>query len=91
VMSKRTLLIFFLAILLFVVPCAFMAGERAECRNERSFLAKGVPSPNDLPSFDVHTMWDFGMYDWMRYCLLGGIAALVFAALLHSRNRKQTR
>ena len=91
-MSRRTLLLIFLAILLFVVPEAFYAGERADCEATHSPTSKSaVQLEAGAVTFDLCSMIDFGMLPWMKYCLICGVIALVAAADSVGRDLRRTR
>ena len=87
--SRRTIVIFGLAVFLFAIPQAFYAGERTDCHANHSVLLK---SPTQLSeaevSFDVCSMIDFGMYPWMRYSFLAGFVALIAIAISYRSDRR---
>jgi hypothetical protein len=91
-LSRTTLLLFFLAILLFVIPDAFYAGERADCQGMHSLASKSAVQPEaGAVSFDLCSMIDFGMLPWMKYCLICGVVALVVAAGSVGRDLRRAR
>ena len=87
--SRRTILLLGFAVLLFAIPEAFYAGELADCRAHRAASMKGaIQSSDDVVTLDVCSMIDFGMYDWMRYALVAGIATLFAAAVSYRGDKK---
>jgi hypothetical protein len=81
VISRRTIVLLGLTILLFVIPQAFYAGELADCRSKHAALMKGATQSSDgAIVMDVCSMIDFGMHDWMRYAFVASIGMLFAAA-----------
>ena len=91
--SRRTLVLLGLAALLFAIPQAYHAGERADCHAHN--LARGKAATNQPNSasvyFDECSMVDFGMYDWMRYAILVSIVMLVASAYSYRMDRTLAR
>ena len=90
IVSRRTLVLLFLAILLLVIPYSFYAGERADCQAMHSPASKSAAQPEaGTVTFDVCSMIDFGMLPWMKYCLICGVVAVVVAAGSVGRDYKK--
>jgi len=90
VRSRRTLPLIFLAILLFAIPAAFCAGERTYCKAEHTLPAKVAVQEQEAGavSFDVCNLVDFGMFPWMRYSFVSGIASLLAAGLSWTADKR---
>jgi hypothetical protein len=90
--SRRTLVLFGFAILLFAIPYAYYAGELVDCHAHD--LARGkspTNQQNDGVYFDVCSMVDFGMYDWMRYSVLLGIVTFIATAHFYRKDRQSAK
>ena len=86
--SRRTLILLEISILLFAIPSSFSAGESKECRSHYQFVEKkNADYSSGTVEFDPCTMLDFGMFDWTRYSILLGIAALIATAFSYRVDR----
>ena len=77
--TRTTILLFCLASLLFSVPFAFYAGEMSEYRLDHPPKLDRTASAGVFVTDDPLRMMDFGMRDWMRYCVGGSLVVLVVA------------
>jgi hypothetical protein len=79
-----------IAILLFVTPEAFYAGEKTECLAHYQAVSKIVTAQVDsgAVAFDTCGMVDFGIFPWMRYTFLLAIAILIASAFSYRKDRR---
>ncbi len=54
-------------------------------------MKRMTPQKEAEVTFDECSMTDFGMYEWMRYTLLAGFAALTATAVSYRSDRRNVR